>query len=74
MDSSVMALNEHFGNTGRTAKVTVNLKRRVCIEQVRISATVLSLFIGSGVQLFGYQFIGMVTIEQTRPQAHFPTP
>ena len=56
MDSTVMALNQHFGNTGSTAKVTVNLERRVGIEQVWIGATILPLFVSGGVKLVCNQF------------------
>ena len=32
MDSIVMALYKHLGNTGSTTKVSIDLKRRMCIK------------------------------------------
>ena len=63
-----MTLKQHLGNTGCSAKVSVNLERRMCIPQI-IQRTVL--------QQIAKQGISMITIMQTRPliqlPAHAPT-
>lgn len=50
-----------FRYAGRAAEIAVYLKRRMGIEQIRIGSPVLSAFIGGGVELFGNQFIGVIT-------------
>ena len=67
MNGTVMALYKHFGYAGRAAEIAVYLKRRMGIEQIRIGSPVLSAFIGGGVELFGNQFIGVITVEQPCP-------
>ena len=58
-----MTLKQHLGNTGCSAKVSVNLERRMCIPQI-IQRTVL--------QQIATQGISMITIMQTRPLIQLP--
>lgn len=55
-----MALHQHLRNTGRTAKVPIDLERRMGIKQVGISSPVLSLLFQGGPYLLSDQFISMV--------------
>ena len=40
---AVMALQEHFGDAGSAAEVTIYLERRVCIEQIRVKSARVAL-------------------------------
>ncbi len=67
-----MALHQHFGNACGTTKVSVNLEGWVCIEQVGVGASFLFFITHQG-QLVCNELVGMVAVEQTRPQANFPS-
>ena len=68
MDESHVALHQHLGHTGCTAKVTVNLERRVSVPKV-VQRTVL--------QQVPIELIGPVTVMEACPLvellAHAPT-
>ena len=59
-----MALHQHLRDTCRTTEVTINLERRMSIEEIRISPPFF-LFIAHQCQLIGNQLVGMVAIKQT---------
>ena len=68
MNRSVVALEKHFGNTGCTAKIAVNLKRWMGIKKVRISSsTWSSIGLNSRRQLIHNQFIRMIPVQQPGP-------
>src|ERR1700761_7605566 len=69
---SILALYQHFGDTRSTAEITVDLERRMCIEQIRIGATA-TLIPAYRCQLIPDQFIGMIAILETSPQVDLPT-
>ena len=71
-----MTLHQHFGNAGTTAKVTINLERRMCIEHVGISTAILILdgYVGRfQFQLILDEFVGVVAIQQSGPQTNLPS-
>ena len=76
MYSSVMALQQHFSHTGSVAKITVNLKRRMSIKQIRISPSLrISLFHFIPRQQLQHIINNperMITVQQTGPQINFP--
>ena len=76
MYSAVVTLYQHFADTGRHAEVTVNLERRMGIEQVRIGASVRIL---AGLAVVGQQFQhvldnleGMVAVQHASPEVGLP--
>ena len=70
-----MALQEHFYHSSNKAKVTIDLKRRMRIEQVRINPAA-SVIIGPGVlretQRIMYQTVRMIAVAKPRPCCDFP--
>lgn len=72
IDESIVALHEHLGYTGHTTEVSIDLERRMRIEEVGICATFLLLIAHEG-ELVSDQLVSMIAIEHTCPQAHFPS-
>jgi len=71
MNGTIVALEQHFGNTGGATEVTVYLEGRMGIKQVAVGAAFLGL-IGHQAELIGQEFVGVVTIEQPGPEVDFP--
>ena len=71
-----MALQQHLADTGRNAEVTVNLERRMGIEEVRIGTTIGELaglaVIRQQVQHVLDNREGVVTVEHTCPEVGLP--
>ena len=59
-----MTLEKHLGDTGRAAKVSVNLEGRVHVPKI-VGRTVL--------QQVAVECIGMIAVVQTSPLVKFPT-
>ena len=64
MEESQVALQQHFGNAGRAAKIAVDLKWRMGVPQVVQSAVP---------EKIPEQFVGSVTVIQSGPLVQFPT-
>ena len=78
MDRAILTLQQHFGNTGRAAKIPVDLEGWTNIEQVGISSAIFvvppPVLIGrfNQMNLVGQLVIGMVSILETGPEVDFP--
>ena len=64
MEESQVALQQHFGDAGRTAKIAIDLERRMGVPQVVQSAVP---------EKIPEQFVGSVTVIQSGPLVQFPT-
>ena len=81
MQLAELALQQHFGDTGRRTEVAVDLERRMGVEQVRIdSATAVLMRLVSQSGIVGkrhgifQQQVRMVSVEQARPECDLPRP
>ena len=70
----MIALQQHLGNAGGIAEITVDLERRMRIEEIVIDAAVdLTRGIGRGMaQSVVKHRMGVVAVERTRPQVDAP--
>ena len=79
MHSTIMALQEHFGNTGSHSEITVDLEWRMGIEEVGISPSILILWIPlvffsrQQGQHIADNLEGMVAIQHTGPEVCLPS-
>ena len=75
MHGTVMTLHEHLADTCSTTEVTIDLERRMGIEEVGVGAAARSPFdrVGNECQHVLDDLIGMVTVEHTCPEVRFPT-
>lgn len=63
MEESQVALQQHFGDAGRAAKIAVDLERRMGVPQVVQSAVP---------EKIPEQFVGSVSVIQSCPLVQFP--
>ena len=63
MNESCVTLQEHFRDSSRATKVSVDLERRVCVPQI-VKRAVL--------QQVAIEQIGMIAVVQTRPLVELP--
>ena len=77
MDGTIVALYQHLSYAGSTAKVAINLERRMGIEEVGIGAAIgigaRLAIIGKKTEHVGDNLEGVVTIEHTRPEIDLPS-
>ena len=76
MNEAILALHEHLGDTGCHTKVTVNLERRMCIEEVGESASIwifaLHALVGKDTQHVADNLERMVAVLHARPEVGLP--
>ena len=74
MEGSVMALKEHFCNTGSAAEVSVDLERRMSVEEIRICTALAPEACAScRSELIGNELVCSVSVEKTSPKAYLPS-
>src|SRR5689334_2296699 len=68
-----MTLQKHLDYARRRAKVSINLKRRMCVKQVAIhTASARKLFPVNGRQRSLQQRVCSLSVTQARPKINFP--
>src|ERR1035441_10064088 len=74
MKRIAVALNQHFRNSRRVAKVAINLKWGVGVEEIGIKSAPLCVFVRITYQSkqVADNGVGMVAIAQPCPQVDFP--
>ncbi len=76
MDLARLRLQEHLGDAGSRAEVTIDLKRRMRVEKVGVDAAALAVVNvvprARNVQQVTQQEVRMITIQQPRPEVDAP--
>src|ERR1035438_267869 len=68
----VVALQQHLGDAGGGAEVAVDLKRRMCVEQVLVHSGLGGLGVRCRGDQVAHDPVGVVAIQEARPQVELP--